>query len=376
MKRGRSARSFWPSPQQRLLLETALGDATETLAAWDRLRPAFDLQTIEDGSFATLPLVYRALDKAAPDDPLLPRLKGIYRNTWARNTLLVERLGATFGALTTADLPVLVVGSIGAALRYYPALGLRPTPSVEFLVQKPDLLRAVAVLGRSGWVARGARSVAGSDSTVLLSESGHICLLRTMLAPDLWGLERHAGLCAARQIDEDGLQFAALAPTDDLLVSIVTGARVPAQPVQWIVDAAMILRTEPGIDWERLVANGVGWGQGLRLRDALACLDELPGTSIPAGIRRRLEERRPGRRERLAYACTARTVPALGSFPAAVGEHLAETSGLTIAGTAVAFPGFLRRRWHLEHTRQLPLAGARRAYRTLVGRREEAVHQA
>ena len=56
VKRGRSARSFWPSPQQRLLLETALGDATEMLAAWDRLRPAFDLQTIEDGSFATLPL--------------------------------------------------------------------------------------------------------------------------------------------------------------------------------------------------------------------------------------------------------------------------------------------------------------------------------
>ena len=138
----------------------------------------------------------------------------------------------------------------------------------------------------------------------------------------------------------------------------------------------MILRTEPGIDWERLVAIGVGWGQGLRLRDAFACLDELPGTSIPAGVRRRLEERRPGRRERLAYACTARTVPALGSFPAAVGEHLAETSGLTIAGTAAAFPGFLRRRWHLEHTRQLPLAGARRAYRTLVRRREEAVHQA
>ena len=134
-------RAFWPTRQQRLLLETALGDRSEAEAAWRELLPGLDLQAIEDGTFAALPLVYRALDAAVPDEPLLPRLKGMYRSTWARNTLLRERLAVSARALESAGVPFLLVGSIGAARRYYATLGLRPTPAIELLVRNDDARR-------------------------------------------------------------------------------------------------------------------------------------------------------------------------------------------------------------------------------------------
>jgi hypothetical protein len=372
-------RTFWPTRRQRLLIETALGDASEAESAWRALLPGFDLQTIDDGTFATLPLVYRALEAAVPDEPLLSRLKGIYRSTWAKNTLLVERLGASANALEAAGAPCLVVGSIAAASRYYATLGLRPTPAVDLLVRDDDLLAVVKALGSAGWAARGTRRAGRADPVVLLDGRGNVCLLRTALAPDVAASSSYAPLRDhATGLEQQGTRVQVLAPTDDLLAAIVTGARAgPAPSIQWILDAAMIRRSVPDeIDWERLAATGIAWGQGLRLREALGYLDGLPGVSVPSGIRASLDGRRPGRRERLTYACAAHRVAGLGSFPAAVGEHLAETSGLTAARTAAAFPAFLRRRWHLEHTRQLPAAGARRAYRILVRRGGDAVHQA
>jgi len=368
--------AFWPTRQQRLLLETALGDRTDAEAAWRELLPGLDLQTIEDGTFAALPLVYRALEAAVPDEPLLPRLKGMYRSTWARNTLLRERLAVSARVLESADVPFLLVVSIGAARRYYATLGLRPTQAIELLVRNDHVLAAVKALGSAGWAARGTGRASRADPLVLLDDGGNACLLNTALAPDIALSTPYGPLWdAATDLDEQGVRVTALAPTDDLLAAIVTGARTrPAPSLQWILDAAMIQRSVPDeIDWERLVAAGLVWGQGLRLREALEYLDGLPGVSVPADVRRTLGARRPGRRERIGYACSARPLGRLGSLPQAVGEHLAQTGGLTAMATIASFPGFLRRRWRLERTRQVPLAGARRAYRVALRRRGEPV---
>jgi Uncharacterised nucleotidyltransferase len=346
-----------------------LGAAEETRVAWERLRPDLDLQTLDDASFAVLPLVYRTLEAAGVDDPLLPRLKGIYRSTWARNTLLVERLRATADALAAHEVPVLLVGTIGAALRYYPAIGLRPTPSIELLVAEGDAVPAVKALASSGWIARASAGAGRSDPVVLLDDQGNACLLRTMLAPDLPSPDVQTPLWdGAIRFDVPGAQIAALSPSDDLLAAIVVGARRWAAPsIQWIVDAAMIVRAAPDrIDWERLAAVGVAWGQGLRLCDALAYLDRLPDTSVAGGLQA-LAEHRPSRREQLTYACSARGVGALA-------EHLAQTSASTSWQTVATLPAFLRRRWRLEHAWQLPAAGTRRAYRRVARRRESAVN--
>jgi len=151
--------------------------------------------------------------------------------------------------------------------------------------------------------------------------------------------------------------------TDDLLAVIVTGARaVTGRPIQWLVDAAMILRhAREQIDWERLVGLAVEAGQGARLRGALDTLESVLGPAVPVEIRARLAGHKPRARERLIYACTTTSADPLGSLPQALAEHLAATAGSSGAATLARLPAFLRMRWQREHTWQLPWAAAQRA---------------
>ena len=88
-------------------------------------------------------------------------------------------------------------------------------------------------------------------------------LLRTTLAADYGHAaqgDAHARLWESPTTIDLGESFVpALGETDDLLAAFVTGARaVPGRPIQWLVDAAMILRhARDRIDWERLVGLGV-----------------------------------------------------------------------------------------------------------------------
>ncbi|HZT52754.1 MAG TPA: lipopolysaccharide biosynthesis protein, partial [Gaiellaceae bacterium] len=75
--RPRRSRDFRPSPLQRQLLLVALGDPESATEAWASLPPTFSLDDLEPGSFELLPLVYRNLARTRPDEPLLPKLKGI-----------------------------------------------------------------------------------------------------------------------------------------------------------------------------------------------------------------------------------------------------------------------------------------------------------
>jgi len=366
----RLAGTFWPSRQVRLVLLTALAERERALAAWRELRPELDLQTIEDTAFTALPLVYRRLEESGVEDPDLPRLKGIYRNTWVRNTLLLERLRETIEACRSAELPVLLVGSIGTAVRYYDTLGLRPTGYLELLAREKDLLRAVRTLAGAGWSTRGGSRAGSAAPLPLYDEGGVVCLLRTRLAPDFVvpGREAEAPFWdGATDVELNGIHVRALAAGDDLLAVIVSGARAsPLPSTQWIVDAAMILRRSQEVDWPRLYGLAVGSGQGLRLRDALEYVGRLTGRRSASEVLDQLDARRPSRRERIAHACTARRVPWLGSFPQALGEHLALSTGRSPLATAAALPAFLRERWGVDHTWQLAAAGGRRAVRNLV----------
>lgn len=367
------AGTFWPSRRERLLLLTALAEPDRALEAWQQLRRDFDLQTAEDLAFAALPLVFHRLQAAGVDDPDLARLKGIYRSTWAKNTLLVERLRVTADAFRAAEVPMLMVGSIGMGLRYYETLGLRPTGELDLLVREDDMTRAVRALGSAGWSTRGGMRRGRAAPLPLFDEAGVLCLLRSGLAPDFVTKTCEPGETpfwdAAVALDANGTPVPVLSPTDDLLATIVAGARAnPIRSVQWIVDAAMILRGLEQIDSERLCRIAVERGQGLRLRSALEYVRQLLGTDPLPAVRESLGRWRPPARERLTYACTSRSIPALGSFPQALGEHLGATAGRSAWATVAALPAFLRTRWELDHAWQLPVAGGRRALRH-VGRR-------
>lgn len=363
--------SFWPSRTQELLLRTALGGPVAGPAAWQELRPGFDLTELEIGTFGVLPLAYRTVSCAFPEDPLLPRLKGIYRNSWVRNNLLVEQLGKVVDGFAAAGVQTIVVGSLAAAVRYYAELALRPTVALEFLVEHRDVVACARVLGRLGFSANGPLRPDRGDSIGLQGPDGQVCVLRTAPAVELQGCEETMRASAV-EVQVGRSLVRALSPADDLLVACVSGARTrPIRSEQWLVDIAQIVLNPSGaVDWQRLLALAAAHGQALRLRETFRYLASVLEPRVPAEVDALLEELPVAFRDHIAYACAGSAMPSLGMFPQAIGEHLVATRRRSVWAAAATFPGFLAGRWELDHGWQLPLAGARRAYQRLASSRQ------
>ena len=142
--------SFWPSATQQGLLEVVLGPVEQAAERWQALQP-LDVEALESGSFALLPVLYERLREVAPDDPQLPRLLGTYRNIWYRNQLLLDRLAVLMPLLRRrAHVEPLLVSGLSAALRWYPRLGLRPVAQLELIVDRDVARKAVQVAGDAG----------------------------------------------------------------------------------------------------------------------------------------------------------------------------------------------------------------------------------
>jgi len=355
---------------QAQLLVAALAKPDAAVRAWELVRPRLDIESLEPGSFELLPLVHRNLVGVGHDDPAMPRLKGIYRRAWVKNQLLFGRLRETAEVLDDARVRFLVIAGPTIAARYYPDVGLRPTSFFQLLVDGGCEQRALARLPRARWSLRPG-GVAGGNH-VLADGEGSGCIVRTSLAYDFVapaGTAEEPLWQAAQQQEVVGASVLVPCPADALLASCVMGARrAPIRSVQWLVDAAMIVRAG-SIDWERLVELGAGRAQSLRLHEALAYLGGLPGVDVPREVMAQLESFRPTRRERFGYRCAGGSASRLGSLPEIVAEHLAATSGESSLGTIARFPDRLRRRWGLQHGRQLPLAAGRRAVGRLTARR-------
>lgn len=366
--------SFWPSPSQRALLEAALGDQGAGQAAWHRLRPTLDLDNLEPGSFALLPLVYQTLAANGSDDSLLPRLKGIYKNTWVRNNLLLERTGETADALGSAGLRPLFLGGTLYAARFFPNLGLRPTASVELLADADQLEAARERLEVAGWTFRPEITEGPSGPRYFSDDDGNLCVVRTALAFDFTvaGGSAHAPLLdrAEAHLLRSGTSVLVPETTDALLAAVVLGARrKPTPAITWILDVAMILRhAGERIDWTRLLDTAMAGGQTIRLREALAYVSTLPTVDVPQHALDRLASERVTVTQRLIYAGAAGSAPRLGALPEIVASHLVESAGRGAVHGVATFPATLRRRWGLRSSSQLPLAAGRRAVRLISGR--------
>lgn len=335
--------SFWPTPQQELLLAIALGGEDEATAAWREVRLQLDLDRLEPGSFALMPLVYRALSQAEAKDSRLERLKGIYRSTWAKNNLLAERAKEAASELGGR---VAVLGGISTAQRFYGDLALRPTPAVDLLVE-----RAAESVEPAGWRLTSAGPVHWYENG-----DGRLLTIRSAISPDFAAVVWDA----VEPLELRGGKLLALSPADELLAACVLGARAAAfHSITWIPDAVLVIRSG-SVDWDRVVDRTLTFGQTLRVRQAL---EYLAGRiDVPTHVREGLGSAPVSGRERAAHRLTTTRFMGLGGLPHTLGEHLGAGGGLR------TLPAVLRERWSVDHGRQLPVAVGRRAWHAVRGR--------
>lgn len=305
--------ALWPSPSQELLLRAALLRGPRAWEAWNEWKAGHDLieTRLDRGSFRLLPLVYRNLVAQGVEEPLLPRLKGIYRYWWCSNQHLLYRAAEVIRSLEGAGVRTLVLKGAATSTLYYRDAGVRPMADVDVLVPVARASAAVAHLGRCGWrpvKPRVADLIRYQHSVSLVNACGetldlHWHVFRECIQGDanegFWQRSVPLRILDARS--------RALGPTDALLHTVVHGMRWNEEPtLRWIPDAMAILRTGEGaIDWPGLGEEARQRRLLLRLSRGLDYLRRTLDAPIPEPELRRLRTTRPSGIERVEYRLLA-----------------------------------------------------------------------
>lgn len=297
----------WPQEAQRLLLKACLLERPKALAAWERWQSLVDLDAIDPGSVRLLPLLYSRLTGMGVDSPLLARLRGVQRQTWYRNQLLIGKVASLLERLHARGIPTIALKGLALVPHAYGHVALRPMADADLLVPAAQAASAAETLVDAGWTrahpahewpprftASRAFAHALGLELDLHVHAMHECL-EADADDDFW--------TAAVPLDVGGAPTQALCPADQLLHVITHGfRRSTVPPIRWLADAVVVVRAAgAGLDWSRFVA------QARRRRVALMALDGLRfmtaelDVDVPAAVPDRLRRGGVGLEERVEH---------------------------------------------------------------------------
>ncbi len=374
------AGDFRPTRAQELLLRAALLSGADAAGAWSRWRACADLNHLDPGSFRLLPLLYHNLKAQGISDPLMNKLKGIHRMAWCRNQVLLERFALLLNALHGDGIGTMVLKGAAVTLLHYRDHGLRPMQDLDVLVRPEAAPAAVALLERLGWKplrplpeGRRASFFRTVHSISFADAAGRECdlhwhVLTECCYPhaddDFWE--------ASAPLDVHGAQTRALCPADQLLHVCVHGARWNAiAPIRWVADAMVILRTSPGLDWRRLVAQARQRCIVLPLRETLRYLRDFLSAPLPAGAMEELASFPVRPVERMEYRVRIRGPGRLGFLPEACLRYLAYGRSFDrggVAGNFLTLPRALQHFWQADHLWQVPRCAIAKSLKRMTPR--------
>jgi hypothetical protein len=298
--------TLWPTEAQALILAAAVGpegSAIDAFRAWRRrvdIAAPFAHETVR-----LLPLLYDRMRRLGLDDPLMGRLKGVYRLAWYRTHGLLHRTAPVVAALHAGGIDTLMLKGVPLVLTYYRNPALRPMADIDVLVPPAQVRRAMALIEAAGW--QGAKTASDDElryrhALQYRNAQGDEIDLHWHALPDLCSAAADREYWAgARPLDFAGTPTLQLDPALLLLHLVVHGVRYNREPpVRWIADSVTVLRAEAaGLDWARLLDHARTQLLTSRLGLGLAHLARHYAQPIPAEVLRALAAARPSLIERI-----------------------------------------------------------------------------
>lgn len=301
----------WPTPNQELLLRAALLQGEPALDAWNEWRRTVNIDVIDYGSHRMVPQLYRNMQRHGIKDPLMDRMKGVYRYYLYKNEILMHRIGSLLAAFEAAGIQTMVLKGAALIPLYYKESGLRPMLDADVLVHAPQAEQAMEVLAKLQWKSfrfgQPQIRIPIVHSTPFEDGGGRQMDLHWHLFwecfnacddEDYWE--------TAVPIQVGGSQTLALGPTDQLLHTCWHGARwneVP--PIRWVADAMAILGASAAeIQWESLLKKAQRHHIVLPVKDSLEYLKKKFDAPVPDTVLKSLSAVRISNMERENYELT------------------------------------------------------------------------
>jgi hypothetical protein len=356
--------SPWPSEAQRLLLEAAVGPAEGVLGAFNSWRAMTDIEApVDGGTYRLLPLLYARLSALHIDDPLMGRLKGIYRRAWYQNNLLFHRVVPAVAALELAGIRTMLLKGAPIALTYHASHATRPMADLDLLVKADQADAARMVLAELGWKATTkhpqhelldihAQDLRNADGTEI---DLHWHCLREVPGEtiDDWFWSN------AKPFTFEGVKTLQPAATQMLVQTVLHGLRANLEPsIRWVSDAAALIgQSVDPIDWSAIVAVGRKQRLACRLSMGFSYLVEQFAQPVPGWVIEQLDAAGISiieRVENLIYLGPALRMYSPHFFPLV--DYWRYRRVLNARRFWREFPSYLARRWQLRHPWMIPVA--------------------
>ncbi|MCX5480534.1 nucleotidyltransferase family protein [Kaistia geumhonensis] len=366
----------FPDPVEEAFLRLVLAPDSAFRERWECWKRATVFDDIPFAVLRTLPMLHlRLAALGIEDDELTGRIRGVYRQAWFRNQMLLDRTAKIAVAFNAADIPVMLLKGVAMMTDVFPSAGARMTDDADLMVHERDVLKAVDLMRVQGG-RRRALALAETDDfaeahlafshAVAFELPGGVALdlhwqpyhnsaidhpVRLLMlrdpspAPDIasgiWARARHGHL--------KGVPVLLQSLEDMLLHTIEHGARANAhRPFRWVLDASAIIAT-PGFDFDRFAAIAASTPFAIHARVACRYLSERMDIAVPPAAMAALDAVPVSKPEVQDYYRTGRMGrPSLfGKLPLIWYAYWKTHRGGSLAGRLKNFPGYLRRQWEL-----------------------------
>jgi hypothetical protein len=301
----------WPTRDQELLLRAALLQGQPALESWNEWRSTVNIDVVDYGSHRMVPQLYRNLQRHEVKDPLMDRLKGVYRYYLYKNEILLHRIGNLLAAFEDAGIQTMVLKGAALIQLYYRDSGLRPMLDADVLVRAHQAEQAMELLTRLRWKPVRYRQpqmrIPILHSTPFEDDGGRQMDLHWHLFWECFNANDDDDYWEnATRIKIGGVQTLALNPTDQLLHTCWHGARwneVP--PIRWIADAMALLgASATEIEWPGLLKKAQKHRIVLPVKDSLEYLKKTFDAPVPDTVLKSLSAIRVSKIERENYEVT------------------------------------------------------------------------
>jgi hypothetical protein len=285
-----------PNREQTWLLHAAVSGGDRAIQSWRSWRDQIELDDIDPASFRLLPLVYRNMVALGQDDPLLKRLKGVYRHTWYKNQILYRQAQGVLADLQQAGIAVMLLKGAALSDRFYRDDGKRFMNDVDIMVPHADFEKAAAIMLENGW----RPDLYSSDAMFWYHR--HQFKHGSAFKKQQVEIDLHSGLMRFMPQNDQvlwrssikgnwqGYPVFFLDDTDQLFHTCVHGVTWSFGFLSWIPDALAILRSETTeVSWPTLIETAQRTRTILYLRNALAYLVKEFQAPVPCEVVRELE---------------------------------------------------------------------------------------